>query len=46
LKKLIPQIAVGGVQFNPVEARCLGARGRFPVVLDDSRNFRDIECSM
>ncbi|HTF67485.1 MAG TPA: hypothetical protein VK638_32875 [Edaphobacter sp.] len=38
--------AVGGVQFNPVEARGLGTRGRFQVVLDDSRNFGDIECSM
>jgi hypothetical protein len=46
LKKLVQQIAIAGVQLNPVEIRRLGTRSCFAVVLDDSRNFGDIEWPM
>ncbi len=46
LQKLIRQIAVGGVKFGPVKARSLGSLGGFAIVLDDARNFFDVERPM
>jgi hypothetical protein len=46
LQELIGQIAVGGVKFDPVKARSFGSLGSFAIVLDDARDFFDVERPM
>ena len=43
LQKLIGQVAVTRVKFNAIKTRGLCALGGFAVILDDARDFSDVQ---